>query len=146
MIKKGAVFVSIAVVAVLFTFGFRLDAADKFIPIFETGEYQIFLNGATLRKNNDVVTCAIRYVFTEEGLKNLRAAIPSKERKKEIAAEVDFFNYNLVKAKYNVQVAALHGADDTPFYREGSKKWLPVKDGTLAAVIVNAMLGELGLR
>lgn len=146
MTRKGVFLLSIAVAATLLTFAVRLDAADKFIPIFESGEYQIFLNSATLRKNKDVVTCAIRYVFTEEGLKNLRAAIPSRERKKEITAEVDLFNYNLVKAKYNVQVTALHGADDTPFYREGSKKWLPVKDGTLAAVVVNAMLGELGLK
>ncbi|HCL78353.1 MAG TPA: hypothetical protein DIC53_00125 [Synergistaceae bacterium] len=146
MVKKGAALLSIFVAAVLLTFAARLDAADKFIPIFENDEFQIFLNRSTLRKNNDVVTSSVRYVFTEAGLKTLRAAIPSRERKKEISAEVDFFNYNLVKARYNVQVAALHGADDAPFYREGSKKWLPVKDGTLAAVVVNAMLGELGLQ
>ncbi len=132
--------------ALLILFASLSAASGKFIPVFETDEYRIFLNSSTLRRNKDVVTSAVHYTFSEEGLKAVRAALPSRHRKKDFQTEVDFFNYDLKKRKYNVKVSALHDGNNTPVYREGSTKWLPVKDGTLAAVVVNAMLTELGIQ
>ena len=44
--------------------------------------------------------------------------------------------FDTKKGKYNVKLASVY-ANEKEIYREGSNKWLPVKDGSVAAVLIN---------
>jgi hypothetical protein len=44
--------------------------------------------------------------------------------------------FDTKKGKYNIKLASVY-ANEKEIYREGSKKWLPVKGGTVAAVLIN---------
>jgi hypothetical protein len=44
--------------------------------------------------------------------------------------------FDTKKGKYNIKLASVY-ANEKEIYREGSKKWLPIKDRTIAAVLIN---------
>lgn len=113
-----------------------IAAGTKFVRAYRDNNYDMYVNRMDVIQNQGVISFWIKSVYSDQGKALVREELPKKHQKAPIHYGLDYFVFDTKKGKYNVKLASVY-AGEKELYREGSKKWFPVKDGTIAAVLIN---------
>ena len=113
-----------------------MAANTKFVRAYRDSNYDMYVNRVNIIQNQGVVSFWVKSVYSDQGKALVRKELPKKHRKAPIQYGLDYFVFDTKKGKYNIKLASVY-ANEKEIYREGSKKWLPIKDGTIAAVLIN---------
>jgi len=113
-----------------------MAAGAKFVRAYRDSNYDMYVNRVNIIQNQGVVSFWVKSVYSDQGKALVRKELPKKHQKAPIQYGLDYFVFDTKKGKYNVKLASVY-ANEKEIYREGSKKWLPVKGGTVAAVLIN---------
>ena len=113
-----------------------MAVSDKFVRAYRDNNYDMYVNRVNIIQNQGVVSFWVKSVYSDHGKALVRKELPKKHRNAPIQYGLDYFVFDTKKGKYNVKLASVY-ANEKEIYREGSKKWLPIKDGTIAAVLIN---------
>jgi len=135
MKRKYFVFMLLSIF-ILFLCSPAMAAGDKFVRAYRDSNYDMYVNRVNIIQNQGVVSFWVKSVYSDQGKALVRKELPKKHRKAPIQYGLDYFVFDTKKGKYNVKLASVY-ANEKEIYREGSKKWLPVKDGTIATVLIN---------
>ena len=135
MKRKYFVFMLLSIF-ILFLCSPAMAAGDKFVRAYRDSNYDMYVNRVNIIQNQGVVSFWVKSVYSDQGKALVRKELPKKHRKAPIQYGLDYFVFDTKKGKYNIKLASVY-ANGKEIYREGSKKWLPIKDGTIAAVLIN---------
>ena len=113
-----------------------MAANTKFVRAYRDSNYDMYVNRVNIIQNQGVVSFWVKSVYSDQGKALVRKELPKKHRKAPIQYGLDYFVFDTKKGKYNIKLASVY-ANEKEIYREGSKKWLPIKDGTIATVLIN---------
>ncbi|MDD4159396.1 MAG: hypothetical protein PHO18_00445 [Synergistaceae bacterium] len=111
-------------------------AGVKFARAYRDSSYDMYVNRMNIIQNQGVISFWVKSVYSEQGKVLVRKELPKRHSKAPIQYGMDFFVFDTKKGKYNVKLASVY-ANEKEIFRQGSKKWLPVKEGTIAAVLIN---------
>ena len=134
--KRKYVIFALLSVLIVFLCSPAIAAGDKFVRAYRDSNYDMYVNRVNIIQNQGVVSFWVKSVYSDQGKALVRKELPKKHRKAPIQYGLDYFVFDTKKGKYNVKLASVY-ANEKEIYREGSKKWLPVKDGTIATVLIN---------
>ena len=134
--KRKYVIFALLSVLIVFLCSPAMAAGDKFVRAYRDSNYDMYVNRVNIIQNQGVVSFWVKSVYSDQGKALVRKELPKKHRKAPIQYGLDYFVFDTKKGKYNVKLASVY-ANEKEIYREGSKKWLPVKDGSVAAVLIN---------
>ena len=134
--KRKYVIFALLSVLIVFLCSPAMAAGDKFVRAYRDSNYDMYVNRVNIIQNQGVVSFWVKSVYSDQGKALVRKELPKKHRKAPIQYGLDYFVFDTKKGKYNVKLASVY-ANEKEIYREGSKKWLPIKDGTIAAVLIN---------
>ena len=134
--KRKYVIFALLSVLIVFLCSPAMAAGDKFVRAYRDSNYDMYVNRVNIIQNQGVVSFWVKSVYSDQGKALVRKELPKKHRKAPIQYGLDYFVFDTKKGKYNVKLASVY-ANEKKIYREGSKKWLPVKDGTIATVLIN---------
>ena len=134
--KRKYVIFALLSVLIVFLCSPAMAAGDKFGRAYRDSNYDMYVNRVNIIQNQGVVSFWVKSVYSDQGKALVRKELPKKHRKAPIQYGLDYFVFDTKKGKYNVKLASVY-ANEKEIYREGSKKWLPIKDGTIAAVLIN---------
>ena len=135
MKRKYFVFMLLSIF-ILFLCSPAMAAGDKFVRAYRDSNYDMYVIRVNIIQNQGVVSFWVKSVYSDQGKALVRKELPKKHRKAPIQYGLDYFVFDTKKGKYNIKLASVY-ANEKEIYREGSKKWLPIKDGTIAAVLIN---------
>lgn len=113
-----------------------MAAGTKFVRAYRDNSYDMYVNRMNIIQNKGVISFWVKSVYSEQGKALVRKELPKKHQKAPIQYGMDYFVFDTKKGKYNIKLSSVY-ANEKEIFREGSKKWLPVKDGTIAAVLIN---------
>ena len=113
-----------------------MAVSNKFVRAYRDNNYDMYVNRVNIIQNQGVVSFWVKSVYSDQGKALVRKELPKKHRNAPIQYGLDYFVLDTKKGKYNVKLASVY-ANEKEIYREGSNKWLPVKDGSVAAVLIN---------
>ena len=113
-----------------------MAVSNKFVRAYRDNNYDMYVNRVNIIQNQGVVSFWVKSVYSDQGKALVRKELPKKHRNAPIQYGLDYFVFDTKKGKYKVKLASVY-ANEKEIYREGSKKWLPIKDGTIAAVLIN---------
>ena len=132
---NAAVFLSL-----LFTMLFFSASADaqstKFVRAYRDTSYDMYVNRMNIINNQGVISFWVKSVYSDQGKALVRKELPKKLQKAPIQYGLDYFVFDTKKGKYNIKLASVY-ANEKELFREGSNKWLPIKNGTIASVLIN---------
>lgn len=114
--------------------GISEAANEKFIRVYRDNSYDMYVNSSSILQNKGVISVWIKVVYSDQGKSAVRNELPSKLKKSPIDYGMDYFVIDTKKGKYNAKMSSVY-AGTKEVFREGSKKWLPLKDGTIAKTI-----------
>ena len=134
--KRKYVLFALLSILIVFLCTPALAAGDKFVRAYRDSNYDMYVNRVNIIQNQGVVSFWVKSVYSDQGKALVRKELPKKHRKAPIQYGLDYFVFDTKKGKYNIKLASVY-ANEKEIYREGSKKWLPVNDGTIAAVLIN---------
>ena len=134
--KRKYVIFALLSVLIVFLCSPAMAAGDKFVRAYRDSNYDMYVNRVNIIQNQGVVSFWVKSVYSDQGKALVRKELPKKHRKAPIQYGLDYFVFDTKKGKYNVKLASVY-ANEKEIYREGSNKWLPVKDGSVAAVLIN---------
>ena len=134
--KRKYVIFALLSVLIVFLCSPAMAAGDKFVRAYRDSNYDMYVNRVNIIQNQGVVSFWVKSVYSDQGKALVRKELPKKHRKAPIQYGLDYFVFDTKKGKYNVKLASVY-ANEKEIYREGSKKWLAVKDGTIATVLIN---------
>lgn len=134
MRKRLLIFWIISLLAVLLCAP-AMAAGTKFVRAYRDNNYDMYVNRMNVIQNKGVISFWVKSVYSEQGKTIVIKELPQKHRKAPIQYGMDYFVFDTKKGKYNIKLASVY-ANEKEIFREGSKKWLPVKDGTIAAVLI----------
>jgi hypothetical protein len=132
--KRKYVIFALLSVLIVFLCSPAMAAGDKFVRAYSN--YDIYVNRVNIIQNQGVISFWVKSVYSDQGKALVRKELPKKHRKAPIQYGLDYFVFDTKKGKYNIKLASVY-ANEKEIYREGSKKWLPIKDGTIATVLIN---------
>ena len=135
MKRKYFVFMLLSIF-ILFLCSPAMAAGAKFVRAYRDSSYDMYVNRVNIIQNQGVISFWVKSVYSDQGKALVRKELPKKHRKAPIQYGLDYFVFDTKKGKYNIKLASVY-ANGKEIYREGSKKWLPIKDGTIAAVLIN---------
>lgn len=113
-----------------------MAAGNKFVRAYRDNNYDMYVNRMNIINNKGVISFWVKSVYSEQGKAIVMKELPRKHQKAPIQYGLDYFVFDTKKGKYNIKLASVY-ANEKEIFREGSKKWLPVKNGTIAAVLIN---------
>lgn len=113
-----------------------MAAGNKFVRAYRDNSYDMYVNRMNIINNKGVISFWVKSVYSEQGKAIVMKELPRKHQKAPVQYGLDYFVFDTKKGKYNIKLASVY-ANEKEIFREGSKKWLPVKDGTIAAVLIN---------
>ena len=134
--KRKYVIFALLSVLIVFLCSPAMAAGDKFVRAYRDSNYDIYVNRVNIIQNQGVISFWVKSVYSDQGKALVRKELPKKHRKAPIQYGLDYFVFDTKKGKYNIKLASVY-ANEKEIYREGSKKWLPIKDGTIATVLIN---------
>ena len=134
--KRKYVIFALLSVLIVFLCSPAMAAGDKFVRAYRDINYDMYVNRVNIIQNQGVVSFWVKSVYSDQGKALVRKELPKKHRKAPIQYGLDYFVFDTKKGKYNIKLASVY-ANEKEIYREGSKKWLAVKDGTIATVLIN---------
>ncbi len=111
-------------------------AGEKFVRAYRDGNYDMYVNRVSIIQNRGVVSFWVKSVYSDAGKALVKKELPKKHRKTPFEYGLDYFVFDTKKGKYNIKLASVY-ANGKEIFRQGSKKWLPVREGTIAAVLIN---------
>jgi hypothetical protein len=135
MKRKYFVFMLLSIF-ILFLCSPAMAAGAKFVRAYRDSSYDMYVNRVNIIQNQGVISFWVKSVYSDQGKALVRKELPKKHRKAPIQYGLDYFVFDTKKGKYNIKLASVY-ANEKEIYREGSKKWLPIKDGTIATVLIN---------
>ena len=134
--KRKYVIFALLSVLIVFLCSPAMAAGDKFVRAYRDSNYDMYVNRVNIIQNQGVVSFWVKSVYSDQGKALVRKELPKKHRKAPIQYGLDYFVFDTKKGKYNIKLASVY-ANEKEIYREGSKKCLPIKDGTIATVLIN---------
>ena len=134
--KRKYVIFALLSVLIVFLCSPAMAAGDKFVRAYRDSNYDMYVNRVNIIQNQGVVSFWIKCVYSAEGKALVRKELPKKHQKAPVEYGLDYFVFDTKKGKYIIKLASVY-SNGKEIYRESSKKWLPVKDGTTAAVLIN---------
>ncbi len=134
--KRRLLFLSVLFITVLSFCGVSTAAGEKFVRAYRDTNYDMYVNRVNIIQNQGVVSFWVKIMYSDTGKALVKKELPKKLQKTPVGYGMDYFVYNTKKNKYNIKLASVY-AKDKEIYRQGSKKWLPVKEGTVAAALIN---------
>ena len=135
MKRKYVIFAVLSVLIMLFCAP-AMAAGTKFVRAYRDNNYDMYVNRMNVIQNKGVVSFWVKSVYSDQGKALVIKELPKKHQKTPVQYGMDYFVFDTKKGKYNIKLASVY-ANEKEIYREGSKKWLPVKGGTVAAVLIN---------
>ena len=136
MKKKILVFTILFFIAAITVCSTAMAASTKFVRAYRDSNYDMYVNRVNIIQNQGVISFWVKSVYSDQGKALVKKELPKKLQKAPIQYGLDYFVFDTKKGKYNIKLASVY-ANEKEIYREGSKKWLPIKDGTIAAVLIN---------
>ena len=134
--KRKYVIFAVLSILIVFLCTPAMSASAKFVRAYRDNNYDMYVNRMNIIQNKGVVSFWIKSVYSDQGKLLVRNELPKKHQKAPIQYGLDYFVFDTKKGKYNIKLASVY-ANEKEIYREGSNKWLPVKDGSVAAVLIN---------
>ena len=134
--KRKYVIFALLSVLIVFLCSPAMAAGDKFVRAYRDSNYDMYVNRVNIIQNQGVISFWVKSVYSDQGKALVRKELPKKHRKAPIQYGLDYFVFDTKKGKYNIKLASVY-ANEKEIYREGSKKWLPIKNGTIATVLIN---------
>ena len=113
-----------------------MSASAKFVRGYRDGNFDMYINRANIVQNQGVISFWVKSVYSDQGKALVRKELPKKDQQAPIQYGLDYFVFDSKKGKYNIKLSSVY-ANEKEIFREGSKKWLQPKDGTIAAVLIN---------
>ena len=135
MKKKLALF-TFFIFCIVFLSAPAMAASAKFVRGYRDGNYDMYINRANIIQNQGVIYFWVKSVYSDQGKALVRKELPKKQQKAAIQYGLDYFVFDTKKGKYNIKLSSVY-ANEKEIYREGSKKWIVLKEGTIAAVLIN---------
>ena len=135
MKKKLALF-TFFIFCIVFLSAPATAASAKFVRGYRDGNYDMYINRANIVQNQGVISFWVKSVYSDQGKALVRKELPKKNQQASIQYGLDYFVFDSKKGKYTIKLSSVY-ANEKEIYREGSKKWLEPKDGTIAAVLIN---------
>ena len=113
-----------------------MAASAKFVRGYRDGNFDMYINRANIVQNQGVISFWVKSVYSDQGKALVKKELPKKHQQAAIQYGLDYFVFDTKKDKYNIKLSSVY-ANDKEIFREGSKKWLEPKNGTIAAVLIN---------
>ncbi len=113
-----------------------MAASAKFVRAYRDSSYDMYVNRVNIIQNQGVISFWVKSVYSDQGKALVKKELPKKHQKAPVEYGLDYFVFDTKKGKYIIKLASVY-SNGKEIYREGSKKWLPIKDGTIAAVLIN---------
>ncbi len=135
MKRKYIIFMLLSIF-ILFLCTPAMAAGTKFVRAYRDSNYDMYVNRLNIIQNQGVISFWIKSVYSDQGKTLVRKELPKKHQNAPIQYGLDYFVFDTKKGKYNIKLSSVY-ANEKEIYREGSKKWLPIKDGTIATVLIN---------
>lgn len=110
-------------------------AEAKFVRVYRDEGFDMYINTASIVKNQGVYSFWIKSMYSDDGKAMVRKEMPQKLRKQPIEYGMDYFVYDTNKGRYQMKLCSVWSPDDKEIFRQGSQKWLPLKAGTLAELM-----------
>ncbi len=108
--------------------------SGRYVRIFRDNGYDMYLDTKTIIRGGGVTSFWIKSVYSDEGKAAVRKGLPAKAKKSAIEYGMDYFQYDSKKNRYNVKMSSVY-AGEKEVFREGSRKWRPLKEGSLAKAV-----------
>ena len=134
--KRKYVILAVLSILIMLFCAPAMAASAKFVRAYRDNNYDMYVNRMNVIQNKGVISFWVKSVYSDQGKALVRNELPKKYQKAPIQYGLDYFVFDTKKGKYNVKLASVY-ANEKEIYREGSNKWLPVKDGSVAAVLIN---------
>jgi len=134
--KRKYVIFAVLSILIVFLCTPAMAASAKFVRAYRDNNYDMYVNRMNIIQNKGVVSFWIKSVYSDQGKLLVRNELPKKHQKTPIQYGLDYFVFDTKKGKYNVKLASVY-ANEKELFREGSNKWLPIKNGTIASVLIN---------
>ena len=135
MRKKLGIFILFIFCAVFLSVP-AMAASAKFVRGYRDGNFDMYINRANIVQNQGVISFWVKSVYSDQGKALVRKELPKKDQQAPIQYGLDYFVFDTKKGKYTIKLSSVY-ANEKEIFREGSKKWLEPKDGTIAAVLIN---------
>ena len=135
MKKKLALFIFF-IFCTVFLSSPAMSASAKFVRGYRDGNFDMYINRANIVQNQGVISFWVKSVYSDQGKALVRKELPKKDQQAPIQYGLDYFVFDTKKGKYTIKLSSVY-ANEKEIFREGSKKWLEPKDGTIAAVLIN---------
>lgn len=130
-----AVFSLLLFAVLLFSTSAESQAA-KFVRVYRDKDYDMYVNRINIIKNQNTISFWVKTIYSETGKAMVKKELPKKHQKEPVQYGLDYFVFDTKKSKYNIKLASVY-ANEKEIYREGDKKWMSLKGGTIAAVLIN---------
>ena len=140
--KKRVFAATIFFLLAVFFCGAASAAGEKFVRVYRDDSYDMYLNTNALVQNRGVISCWIKVVLSDKGKAGLRQDLPAKYKQARIDYEMDYIVFDTNKGKYNVKMSSVY-SEGKEIYREGSKKWLSLRSGTIAKTVADNISGYI---
>ena len=134
--KRKYVIFALLSILIVFLCTPAMAAGAKFVRAYRDSNYDMYVNRVNIIQNQGVISFWVKSVYSDQGKALVRKELPKKHRKAPIQYGLDYFVFDTKKGKYNIKLASVY-ANEKEIFREGGNKWLPVKDGSIAAVLIN---------
>ena len=108
--------------------------SGRYVRIFRDSGYDMYLDAKTIIQGGGVTSFWIKSVYSDAAKAAVRKELPVKAKKIAIEYGMDYFQYDSKKNRYNVKMSSVY-AGEKEVFREGSRKWLPLKEGSLAKAV-----------
>lgn len=114
----------------------------KFVRSYRDNNYDMYVNKMNIIQNQGMISFWVKCVYSEQGKALVIKELPKKHQKAPIQYGLDYFMLDTKKSKYSIKLASVY-TSEKEIYREGSKKWLSVRDGTIGAVLISEVTNFL---
>ena len=113
--------------------------AYKFIRVYRDQNFDMYVNTASIVKNQGVISFSVKRVCSQQGKALIYKEMPAKLKKIPIDHTKDYFFYDTKKGKYNIKICRVYAPGEKEIFKQGSKKWLPVKQVSVADAVISTV-------
>ena len=134
--KRKYVIFAVLSILIVFLCTPAMAASAKFVRAYRDSSYDMYVNRVNIIQNQGVISFWVKSVYSDQGKALVKKELPKKHQKAPVEYGLDYFVFDTKKGKYIIKLASVY-SNGKEIYREGSKKWLPVTQGTVAAALIN---------
>lgn len=134
--KRKYVIFAVLSILIVFLCTPAMAASAKFVRAYRDSSYDMYVNRVNIIQNQGVISFWVKSVYSDQGKALVKKELPKKHQRAPVEYGLDYFVFDTKKGKYIIKLASVY-SNGKEIYREGSKKWLPVTQGTVAAALIN---------